>query len=111
MTNKVKRIQEQILSVLPTVGFVNIPGDPNDGAGDTVVGNGAVILTETKMILFCSRASRSGSASDSIEGTTRCCCCTGCCGVCVCEAEKKRKGEPERAHIQPCNEVSLYISN
>ena len=39
----------------------------NDGGGDTTPGDGAVILTETKMILVCSRANRSGSAADSIH--------------------------------------------
>ena len=102
-------LQEEILSVLPTVGFVNVPGHPSDGGGDTIAGNGAVILTETKMILFCSRGNRGGSASDSIEGTTRCFCCPGFCGVCVCENKEKaagraQEGPPPKAqrHAMEC---------
>ena len=88
--------QEEILSVLPTIGFVNVPGDPNDGGGGTISGDGAVILTESKMILFCSRANRSGSAADSIEGTTNCVCFPGFCGPCACVCENKEEAESAR---------------
>lgn len=93
-------MQEKILSVLPTIGFVNVPGDPNDrDCGGTISGDGAVILTETKMILFCSRANRSGSAADSIEGTTDCFCFPGFCGPCVCLCEKREVWRArERVH-------------
>ena len=44
--------------------------------------NGAVILTEDRIIMFGSKAAASASASDAISGTTLCtsiCCCFPCC--------------------------------
>lgn len=47
-----------------------------------MVCNGAVILTEDRIIMFGSNVAASASASDYISGTTLCtsiCCCCPCC--------------------------------
>jgi len=79
--------KEKVLSVLPTIGFMNVPGPPGD-CGSSIVGKGAVILTEDRMILFCANSSKQASASDFITGTTYCtylCLCFPCCyGFCGC---------------------------
>jgi hypothetical protein len=47
-----------------------------------MVCNGAVILTEDRIIMFGSNVAASASASDVVTGTTLCtsiCCCCPCC--------------------------------
>ena len=101
--------KERIISVLPTVGFINLPGAPGDG-GKSLVGDGAVILTEKNIMLFSSRADRSGSASETIGSTTMCglvadmpglhACCScaaGCCG-CIKPCRIHRFGYQQLAH-------------
>ena len=70
-----KRHKENVISVLPTIGFINLPGGAKDDT-ETMVGKGAVILTETRIILYGSYADRFGSATDHIGGC-------GLYGVCL----------------------------
>ena len=69
------------MAYLPTIGYMNTPGPPRT-SGATMACNGAVILTEDRIIMFGSKAAASASASDAIAGTTLCtsiCCCFPCC--------------------------------
>ena len=69
------------MAYLPTIGYMNTPGPPRTSGG-TMACNGAVILTEDRIIMFGSKADASASASDVIAGTTLCtsiCCCFPCC--------------------------------
>jgi len=73
--------QDKVVACLPTIGYMNMPGPPND-CGGTMVCNGAVILTEDRIFMFGSNSNQEASASDFITGTTFCtyiCCCLPCC--------------------------------
>lgn len=78
---------DTVVACLPTIGYMNMPGPPND-CGGTMVCNGAVILTEDRIFMFGSNSNKEASASDFITGTTFCtyvCCCLPCChGFCGC---------------------------
>ena len=67
---------------------MNMPGPPSESGG-TLVCNGAVILTEDRIILFGSNSHMEAAASDFVTGTTLCtdvCCCFPCCYGMKCAA-------------------------
>ena len=84
--NSLGIIQEKVISVLETIGYLNLPGPPNESGGN-LLGKGGVILTGDKIILFGSKGKQKATAYESINGTTywtaiRECmptCCTYCC--------------------------------
>ncbi len=67
--NSLGIIQEKVISVLETVGYLNLPGPPNESGGN-LLGKGGVILTGDKIILFGSKGKQRATAYESINGTT-----------------------------------------
>ena len=67
--NSLGIIQEKVISVLETVGYLNLPGPPNESGGN-LLGKGGVILTGDKIILFGSKGKQKATAYESINGTT-----------------------------------------
>ena len=77
----------KVVAFLPTIGYMNLPGPPGECGGNMIC-NGAIVLTEDRIILFGSNSSKTASASDYVAGTTYCtalCCYMPCCkGFCGC---------------------------
>ena len=72
---------EKVIHTLKTVGFERFPG-----SGDTMIGDGMVILTDKNIYFHHYGNSNSASGNESAFGSTKCpaVCCLGKRGCCAC---------------------------